>query len=124
MTRTVPPVAACGAAPEPPRTSWTPDTRARLRPAPKRRTSRLAPGGRRLATASRACRSHGHRHQRMPGWVKLHLVDAVPVAVMRVQHRRVAVREAPPLRCPLAAGQLPERHERLDVRLAEIGQAQ
>jgi hypothetical protein len=34
---------------------------------------------------------HRHRHQLVPGRVELHLVDPVPEAVVRVQHRRVLV---------------------------------
>src|ERR1700722_19236020 len=49
-----------------------------------------------------------HLHQLMPGGMKLDLIDAMPVAVVGLQHRLVLIGQAPPQLLWLAADELPQ----------------
>ena len=59
----------------------------------------------------------GDVQQLVPGGVELDLVDAVAVAVVRAQHRRVLVRLPAPLE-RLAAGDLADRADRSSAQPA------
>ena len=79
------------------RRSSRPGSSARRRPGPRRkgrRRGRHARPGDRLARGPRAGRGRWRCHQLMPGGVELHLIDAVAVAVVGAQPRRVLVGEA------------------------------